>query len=174
MLVPGYLYHYTLDAQAAGGALMPTARAVVDALRPFDNTLDPQRLAEQASSSKQPLNLITLRKSDHDRVAAAIGALPGVVITPQAELLPTDDTFAPAIVGEVKKAVVDELDGAGGLAGGQRQPERRRRRCAQRGAGYARAVGDDQPGPCSPERRAERGQRHRQEGDDRGDQAVDR
>ena len=70
---------------------MPTARAVADALRPFDNTLDPQRLAEQASSSKQPLSLITLRQSDHDRVAAAIGALPGVVITPQAELLPTDD-----------------------------------------------------------------------------------
>ena len=52
VLVPGYLYHYALDAKAAGGALMPTARAVADALRPFDNTLDPQRLAEQASSSK--------------------------------------------------------------------------------------------------------------------------
>ena len=91
VLVPGYLYHFSLDAKAAGAELMPTARAVVDALRPFDNTLDPQRLAEQASSSKQPLSLITLRQSDHDRVAAAIGALPGVVITPQAELLPTDE-----------------------------------------------------------------------------------
>ena len=41
VLVPGYLYHFALDAKSAGGALMPTARAVVDALRPFDNTLDP-------------------------------------------------------------------------------------------------------------------------------------
>ena len=81
VLVPGNLYHYALDAKSAGGALMPTARAVVDALRPFDNTLDPQRLAEQASSSKDPLSLITLRQSDHDRVAGAIGALPGVVVT---------------------------------------------------------------------------------------------
>ena len=113
VLVPGYLYHYALDAKSAGGALMPTARAVVDALRPFDNTLDPQRLAEQASSSKDPLSLITLRKSDHDRVAGAIGALPGVVVTPQAELLPTDESFAPDIVNQVKNAVVDELDGAG-------------------------------------------------------------
>ena len=114
VLVPGYLYHYALDAKSAGGALMPTARAVVDALRPFDNTLDPQRLAEQASSSKDPLSLITLRKSDHDRVAGAIGALPGVVVTPQAELLPTDDSFAPDIVSQVKDAVVGELDGEAG------------------------------------------------------------
>ena len=114
VLVPGNLYHYALDAKSAGGALMPTARAVVDALRPFDNTLDPQRLAEQASSSKDPLSLITLRQSDHDRVAGAIGALPGVVVTPQAELLPTDDSFAPDIVSQVKNAVVDELDGEAG------------------------------------------------------------
>jgi hypothetical protein len=114
VLVPGNLYHYALDAKSAAGALMPTARTVVDALRPFDNTLDPQRLAEQASSSKGPLSLITLRQSDHDRVAGALGALPGVVVTPQAELLPTDDSFARDIVGQVKNAVVDELDGQAG------------------------------------------------------------
>lgn len=114
VLVPGNLYHYALDAKSAGGALMPTARAVADTLRPFDNTLDAQRLAEQASSSKDPLSLITLRQSDHDRVAGAIGALPGVVVTPQAELLPTDDSFAPDIVSQVKTAVVDDLDGDAG------------------------------------------------------------
>ncbi len=114
VLVPGYLYHYALDAKSAGAALMSTARAVVDALRPFDNTLDPQRLAEQASSSKDPLSLITLRQSDHDRVSGAIGALPGVVITPQAQMLPTDDSFAPDIINQVKNAVVDELDGQAG------------------------------------------------------------
>ncbi|EUA34245.1 putative penicillin-binding 2 domain protein [Mycobacterium xenopi 3993] len=37
-----------------------------------------------------------------------------VVITPQAELLPTDDRFAPAVISEVKKAVVDQLDGQAG------------------------------------------------------------
>ena len=114
VLVPGNLYQYALDAKAAGGELMPTATAVVDALRPFDDTLDAQRLAEEASSSKQPLDLITLRQSDHDRVAPAIGARPGVVITPQAELLPTDDSFAPDIISQVKKAVIDELDGQAG------------------------------------------------------------
>ena len=37
-----------------------------------------------------------------------------MVITPQAELLPTDDAFAPDIISQVKKAVIDELDGQAG------------------------------------------------------------
>ena len=114
VLVPGYRYHFALDARAAGVELMPTARAVVGALHRFDNTLEPQRLAELASSKKSPLSLITLRQVDHDAVAGAIGALPGVVITPQPEMVPTDDTFAPALVNQVKTAVSDELDGTAG------------------------------------------------------------
>lgn len=113
VLVPGYRYSYSLDAEAADEALMPTARAVADALRPFDDTLDAQRLAEQASSSKQPLFLITLRQADHERLAA-LAAQPGVVVTPQAEMLPADEEFAPAVITEVKKAVADELDGQAG------------------------------------------------------------
>jgi cell division protein FtsI/penicillin-binding protein 2 len=114
VLVPGYHYHYALDAKAAAGDLMPTARAVVDALRPFDDTLDPQRLAEQASSSPGALDLITLRQTDHDRVSAALADRPGVVITSQPELLPTDERFAPALINQVKESVVDELDGQAG------------------------------------------------------------
>ena len=115
VLAPGYLYHYTLDATKAGAYLITTARAVIDALHPFDDTLnDPQRLAEQASSSGKPLDLITLRTDDNNNIAPAIGSLPGVVITPQAELLPTDYHFAPALVNQVKKAVIDELDGQAG------------------------------------------------------------
>jgi hypothetical protein len=114
VLVPANLYHYELDAGKAGRNLMPTARAIVDALRPFDNTLDPQRLAEQASASTKPIDLVTLRPDDNNRVQPAIGGLPGVVVTPQADLLPTDDNFAPAIVAEVKKAVIDDLDGEAG------------------------------------------------------------
>ena len=114
VLVPGNLYHVALDARLAGAYLMTTATAVVDALRPFDNTLDPQRLAEEASSSPGPLSLITLRQSDRDQVGAVLGERPGLVITPQAELLPTDEGFAPAIISEVKKAVVNDLDGQAG------------------------------------------------------------
>lgn len=114
VLVPGNLYRYQLDAAKAGGNLMSTARVVADVLRQFDDTLNAQRLAEQASSSTRPLDLITLRPSDHDKVAQPLDALPGVIVTPQAEMLPTNDDFAPAVVNEVKKAVIDELDGEPG------------------------------------------------------------
>ena len=50
VLVPGYRYSYSLDAKAAGEALMPTARAVADALRPFDHTMDPQLRAQLANT----------------------------------------------------------------------------------------------------------------------------
>lgn len=114
ILKPGSLFRYQLDASGAAGNLMATARTVADVLRPFDDALNPQRLAEQASSASRPLDLITLRPSDHDRVAPILDALPGVVVTPTAEMLPTDDGFAPAVVNEVKKAVLDELDGEAG------------------------------------------------------------
>ncbi|MEN3223983.1 penicillin-binding transpeptidase domain-containing protein [Mycolicibacterium porcinum] len=115
VLVPGYIYHYALDARAAGSALMPTARAVADALRGFDPALgDPQRLAEQASASAQPMSLLTLKQADNDRIEPAIGRLRGVVVTPQPEMLPTDPTFAPVIVNEVKKSVADQLNGQPG------------------------------------------------------------
>jgi Penicillin binding protein transpeptidase domain/NTF2-like N-terminal transpeptidase domain len=114
VLKPGYLYHYELDAAKAGAQLMSTVRAVVDALDPFDNTLDPQRLAEEASSSTKPVDLITLKPDDNNRVAPAIGRLPGIVVTPQADLLPTDEGFAPDLVAQVKKAVLAQLDGEAG------------------------------------------------------------
>jgi hypothetical protein len=114
VLRPGYLYHYELDATKAGTKLMSTVRAVVDALRPLDNTLDAQRLAEQASASTKPVDLITLKPDDNNRVAPAIGRLPGIVVTPQAELLPTDEGFAPDLVAQVKKTVIAQLDGEAG------------------------------------------------------------
>jgi hypothetical protein len=115
VLAPGYLYHYTLDATAAGPALIGTSHAVIDALRPFNEALnDPQLLAEKASSATHPLDLVTLHPADNDKVFPAIGRLPGVVITPQADILPTDPHFAPAVISEVRKAVMDQLDGQAG------------------------------------------------------------
>jgi hypothetical protein len=114
VLVPGYRYHFALDAKAAGAELMSTARVVADVLRPFIPTIDAQRLAEQASSTAGRMDLIMLNQADHDRVAGILGARPGVVITPQPEMLPTDEQFAPAIINEVKKQVADELDGRSG------------------------------------------------------------
>ncbi|MGO9929275.1 MAG: penicillin-binding transpeptidase domain-containing protein [Mycobacterium sp.] len=116
VLAPGYLYHYTLDATQAGPDLIGTVHAVVEALHPFNDALaDPQLLAEQASSASHPLDLgVTLHPDDNDKVFPAIGRLPGIVVTPQADMLPTDPHFAPAVISEVKKEVIDQLDGQAG------------------------------------------------------------
>ena len=116
VLVPGYMYHYTLDATQAGPALIGTTHAIVEALHPFNNTLtDPQLLAEEASSAPHPVDLgVTLHPDENDKVFPAIGKLPGIVVTPQAAMLPTDPHFAPAVIGEVKKAVIEQLDGQAG------------------------------------------------------------
>ena len=115
VLAPGYLYHYALDASKAGAFLISTAKSVVDVLHPLDDALnDPQRLAEQASGTGKPVDLITLRTDDNNRIAPMLNSMPGVVITPQAELLPTDYHFAPALISQVKKSVIDQLDGEAG------------------------------------------------------------
>jgi hypothetical protein len=116
VLAPGYRYHYTLDATQAGPALIGTTHAIVDVLRPFNNALaDPQLLAEEASSTSQQVDLgVTLLPADNDKVFPAIGRLPGIVVTPQADMLATDPHFAPAVVSQVKKAVIDQLDGQAG------------------------------------------------------------
>lgn len=119
VLAPANLYRIAFDASKAGKSLMSTATALADAIRPYDDTMNAASLAEQASAQTSPMDLITLRKDDWDKVSIALetrpGALrPGVVMTPIADLLPTDDAFAPDIVAQVKKAVLDELDGEAG------------------------------------------------------------
>ncbi|KRQ22974.1 MULTISPECIES: penicillin-binding transpeptidase domain-containing protein [Mycobacteroides] len=119
VLAPANLYKISFDASQAGKSLMSTATALADAIRPYDDQINAASLAEQASAQTSPMNLITLRKDDWDKVSIALetrpGALrPGVVMTQIADLLPTDDRFAPDIVAQVKKAVLDELDGEAG------------------------------------------------------------
>jgi hypothetical protein len=114
VLKPGFLYHYELDAKKAGGQLMPTVRALVDAFRQFDPSFDAQRLAEQASAAGQPVDLITLRPDDNNKLPPALAQMPGVIVTPQPDLLPTDYGFAPALVAQVKKTVMAQLDGEAG------------------------------------------------------------
>lgn len=115
VLVPGYLYHYALDAKLAGAHLMSTARTVIDVLHPLDESFnDPQLLAEETSSLTGPRDLITLRRDDNNRIAPLLGPLPGIVITPQAELMATDEGFAPTVINEVKRLVADDLDGEPG------------------------------------------------------------
>ena len=157
------LSRYQLDA---------AGRAIVDGLemsrtrRPFDDALDPQRLAEQASSNG-PMDLITLRRADHDRLAPS-DAQPGVV-TPQSRpaahrrRLCTDDHRP-----ESRRPSSTNSTGRSGWRAVVRQSERRRRRHPQRSGPAAGARDLNHTGPRGAGRRATRGQRPGAQGDDGG------
>ena len=80
-----------------------------------------------------------------------------MVITPQADMLPTDHHFAPALISQVKKAVIDQLDGQAGwrvVSVNQNDVDVAVLHEVEPVAG---AVGVDQPGPGRAERRPARG-----------------
>ena len=114
VLAPGYLYHYTLDATQAGAVLIGTAHAWSTCCTRSTTPSTTRNCWPSRPAAPKPVDLVTLRPDDNDKIAPAIGSLPGVVITPQAELLPTDPHFAPAVISQVKKAVIDQLDGQAG------------------------------------------------------------
>ncbi|MFT4201870.1 penicillin-binding transpeptidase domain-containing protein [Gordonia sp. (in: high G+C Gram-positive bacteria)] len=100
-------------AQRAGVVPADSAAAAVAALRRFDPKLNAQRIVETTTATGKPYSLIRLSHSDFDLLRDRL-AIPGIVATDQAELLPTEPGFAPALLSQVRKVVGDETVGAPG------------------------------------------------------------
>ncbi|QKT07069.1 penicillin-binding transpeptidase domain-containing protein [Gordonia sp. X0973] len=100
-------------ARAAGAEPAQSVAAAVAALHRFDPKLDTQKILETATASGNPYSLIRLSHQDFDQLRDRL-AIPGVVATDQAELLPTNPGFAPALLTQVRKVVGDETVGAPG------------------------------------------------------------
>ncbi|CDZ88698.1 Penicillin-binding protein [Rhodococcus ruber] len=113
VLVPGIVYGIGFDAAQAGD-VRAAARALSAALTEFDPSLTAQSIAETATAADGAYSVVRLREEDYERVADTLAAVPGVTITEQADLVATDRTFAPDLVGQVKKTVIDEVDGKAG------------------------------------------------------------
>ena len=116
VLVPGYLYHYALDAKAAGGPdLMPTAVAVADALRPFDHTIDaqrPRRAGQLVGDADRSDHAAARPTTTASRPRSATG--PASSSPRRPNCCPPTTTSRPRSSIEVKKSVIDELDGEAG------------------------------------------------------------
>ncbi|NNG96615.1 penicillin-binding transpeptidase domain-containing protein [Gordonia araii] len=100
-------------AQRAGAEPAESAAAAVGALRRFDPKLNAQQIVETSTATGKPYSLIRLSHRDFDQLRDQL-AIPGVVATDQAELLPTEPNFAPALLTQVRKVVGDETVGAPG------------------------------------------------------------
>ncbi|MFZ2178346.1 MAG: penicillin-binding transpeptidase domain-containing protein [Rhodococcus sp. (in: high G+C Gram-positive bacteria)] len=113
VLVPGVVYRVTFDA-AESGNVISTSQALASVLAAFDNTLTAQSIAESATAVKGDYLVTRLRSDDYEQVAGYLGSLPGVSVSDEADLVATDRNFAPDLVGQVKKTVIDEVDGKAG------------------------------------------------------------
>ncbi|MBM7461356.1 penicillin-binding transpeptidase domain-containing protein [Rhodococcus coprophilus] len=113
VLVPGTVYGVAFDASRSKD-ISSEARAVAAALVQFDPSIGAQAIAESVTAVSGPRGLMRLGEEDYDLVADRLAAIPGVVVTEQSDLVSTDRTFAPDLVGQVKKTVIGEVDGTAG------------------------------------------------------------
>ncbi|MET4609962.1 membrane peptidoglycan carboxypeptidase [Rhodococcus sp. PvR044] len=113
VLVPGTIQRIKFNAKESAN---PTAAAtaLASVLEPFDSTLTPQSIVESATSVSGAYLVASLRQEDYDAVAAALSGVSGVSVTEEADLVSTDRDFAPDLIGQVKKRVIDEVDGKAG------------------------------------------------------------
>ncbi|MFD6673537.1 penicillin-binding transpeptidase domain-containing protein [Rhodococcus zopfii] len=113
VLVPGTVYSVAFDASASSDVL-GAARALSAALSGFDKSLTAQSIAESATAASGALAVVRLVEDDYATVSDALGAIPGVTVVQQADLVATDRNFAPDLLGQIKKTVIDEVDGVAG------------------------------------------------------------
>ncbi|BDH56910.1 penicillin-binding transpeptidase domain-containing protein [Tsukamurella sp. PLM1] len=116
ILVPGVITRIRLEASkvAAPTTVLDVAGQLVRALQPIVPDLDPVRITEQATSLQAPYVVASVNQEDLQRLAGDVRALPGVTLVEQADMVPTDRTFAPALMSSIKKNVTGELDGTDG------------------------------------------------------------
>ncbi|MCJ0893260.1 MULTISPECIES: penicillin-binding transpeptidase domain-containing protein [unclassified Rhodococcus (in: high G+C Gram-positive bacteria)] len=113
VLVPGVVHRITFDAAEANN-VVASATALSTLLTRFDASITAQSIVESATSIDGDYPVVLLRDSDYQPISAALTEIPGVTASDESDLVSTDPTFAPDLVGQVKKAVIDEVDGKAG------------------------------------------------------------
>ncbi|MFY2789546.1 penicillin-binding transpeptidase domain-containing protein [Rhodococcus sp. MALMAid1271] len=113
VLVPGVVHRIKFDA-ANTNNVVASATALASLLTAFDASITAQSIVESATSVDGDYPVALLRESDFEPISAAVTEIPGVTASDESDLLSTDPTFAPDLVGQVKKAVIDEVDGKAG------------------------------------------------------------
>ena len=113
VLVPGVVQRISFDPRKAADAV-GEARRLADALRKFDPTITAQSIVESSTAAPGAYHVATLQQDDYVRVQALLSVLPGVVVGDEADLVSTDPDFAPDLIAQVKKTVIDEVDGKAG------------------------------------------------------------
>ncbi|WP_019203434.1 penicillin-binding transpeptidase domain-containing protein [Tsukamurella sp. 1534] len=116
VLVPGVVNRIRLDPTkvTAPTTVLDVAGQLTRALQPIVPDLDPVQITEQATSLGAPYVVASVNQDDLRKLPGDLTSLPGVTLIEQADLVPTDRTFAPALMSSIKKNVEGDLDGKDG------------------------------------------------------------
>ncbi|WP_433575817.1 penicillin-binding transpeptidase domain-containing protein [Nocardia brasiliensis] len=113
VLVPGKVSRVAFTAANAPdpGAV---ATALAAALNRFDPKLTPETIRDAATATTGAYTVTVLNENEFDQVSTDLIGLPGVRLTSEWDLVPTDRTFAPDLLAQVRKTVIAEVDGKAG------------------------------------------------------------
>ncbi|GAB4584556.1 penicillin-binding transpeptidase domain-containing protein [Nocardia sp. IFM 10818] len=113
VLVPGPVYRiaFTRSANVDPTAVATTLATV---LRRFDERITPASVIDAARKAEGPYTVAVLSEWEFGQVSADLLGLPGVTFGKQWDMVPTDRRFAPDLMTQVRKTVIDEVDGKAG------------------------------------------------------------
>ncbi|KIA65353.1 penicillin-binding transpeptidase domain-containing protein [Nocardia vulneris] len=113
VLVPGKVSRVAFTAANAPdpGAV---ATALAAALNRFDPKLTPEAIRDAATATTGAYTVTVLNENEFDQVSTDLIGLPGVQLTSEWDLVPTDRNFAPDLLAQVRKTVIAEVDGKAG------------------------------------------------------------
>ncbi|RMI35644.1 penicillin-binding transpeptidase domain-containing protein [Nocardia stercoris] len=111
VLVPGVVHHISFDP-----ATVPdpgyVSRALAGALNRYDDTITADSVLTAARSGR--FDVAGLSDSEFDDSGGALVGLPGVTVTSDWDLVPTVRGFATDLLNQVRKTVIDDVDGKAG------------------------------------------------------------
>ncbi|MBH0775347.1 penicillin-binding transpeptidase domain-containing protein [Nocardia bovistercoris] len=113
VLVPGKVTRVAFTPAEAADA-GTAAKALASALIRFDKRLTPEFVLNSARAAAGAYTVALLSEVEFDQVRDEILGLPGVRLTQEWDLMPTDRDFAPDLMTQVRQTVIAEVDGKAG------------------------------------------------------------
>ncbi|MET7767564.1 penicillin-binding transpeptidase domain-containing protein [Nocardia sp. NPDC005366] len=113
VMVPGKVTRVAFRPAAATDATA-VSNALAAALIRFDEQLTPESILGSARAADGAHTVALLSEVEFDEVRAELLGLPGVTLTQQWDLIPTERGFAPDLLAQVRKTVIAEVDGKAG------------------------------------------------------------
>ncbi|MCU1640115.1 MAG: Penicillin-binding protein [Nocardia sp.] len=113
VLVPGAIYRVNFNRAAASDPVA-VSNALAAALQRFDERLTADSILAAARKADGAYNVVILSEWEYQEVSSDLVGLPGVTFGRQWDLVPTDRHFAPDLLAQIRKTVIDEVDGKAG------------------------------------------------------------